>query len=245
LATVVAVGIDPVDALVLDSADARTETQAQHGEGGEVDLGIAVGVGVMLFDLELALVVKQTVQYKGSITVGAFNRQAVEGGVVIGHEGVKLQGEVAESGACRSAGGPGAAARSAARRLLRSCLRPTVKRCQGPRSRSPIAPRRSSGPPRSIAGRQRKLDGLALAAELFVELVLCLGVRACQQLVERVDHLIDGVAVALPEKADQRRTATWLGEFTQSSDRRLPHLVEQGPLVVGIEPREIDPQARP
>jgi len=77
--TVVAVGIDPVDALVLDSADARAEAQAQHGEGGEVDLGIAVGVGVMLFDLELALVVKQTVQYKGGITVGTLNRQAVVG----------------------------------------------------------------------------------------------------------------------------------------------------------------------
>jgi hypothetical protein len=38
-----------------------------------------VGVGVMLFDLELALVVKQTVEYEGSITVGALNRQAVEG----------------------------------------------------------------------------------------------------------------------------------------------------------------------
>jgi len=37
--TIVAVGIDPVDALVLDSADARAEAQAQHGEGGEVDLG--------------------------------------------------------------------------------------------------------------------------------------------------------------------------------------------------------------
>jgi len=84
---------------VLDSSDARAEAQAQHGEGGEVDLGIAVGVGVMLFDLELALVVKQTVQFKGSITVGTFNRQAVEGGVIIGHEGVKLHGEVAESGA--------------------------------------------------------------------------------------------------------------------------------------------------
>ena len=84
---------------LLNSADARREAQAQHGEGGEVDLGIAVGVGVMLFNLELALVVKQTVQYKGSITVGTFNRQAVEGGVVIGREGVKLQGEVAESGA--------------------------------------------------------------------------------------------------------------------------------------------------
>ena len=57
--TVVAVGINPVDALVLDSSDARAEAQAQHGEGGEVDLGIAVGVGVMLFNLELAVVVSQ------------------------------------------------------------------------------------------------------------------------------------------------------------------------------------------
>jgi len=36
--------IDPVDALVLDSSDARAEAQAQHGEGGEVDLGIAVAL---------------------------------------------------------------------------------------------------------------------------------------------------------------------------------------------------------
>ena len=70
--------------------DARAEAQAQHGEGGEVDLGIAVSIGVVLFDLELALVVKQTVQHKGGITIGALNRQAVEGRVVIGHECVKL-----------------------------------------------------------------------------------------------------------------------------------------------------------
>ena len=36
----VTVGIDPVDALVLDSADTRAEMQAQHGERGEVDLRI-------------------------------------------------------------------------------------------------------------------------------------------------------------------------------------------------------------
>ena len=63
------------------------------------DLGIAVGIGIVLFDLELALVVKQTVQHEGGITIGALNLQAVERRVVIGHEGVKLQGEVAESGA--------------------------------------------------------------------------------------------------------------------------------------------------
>ena len=69
--TVVAVGINPVDALVLDSSDARAEAQAQ--------LGIAVGIGVVFFDLELALVVKQTVQHKGGITIGALNRQAEKG----------------------------------------------------------------------------------------------------------------------------------------------------------------------
>jgi|SRR6516165_3940652 len=73
-------------------------------------------------------------------------------------------------------------------------------------------------PAKGPQGSQRNLDGLALAAELFVELVLGLGVRPGQQLVEHVDHLIDGVAIALPEKADQCRAAMWLGEFTQSSD---------------------------
>jgi hypothetical protein len=38
------------------------------------------------------------------------------------------------------------------------------------------------------------------------------------------------------------RAVTWLGEFTPSSDRLLSHLVEQRPLVVAIEPREIDPK---
>jgi len=38
--------------------------------------------------------------------------------------------------------------------------------------------------------------------------------------------VIEGVAVALTEKADQRRAATWLSEFAQPSDRRLSHLVQ-------------------
>ena len=59
-----------------------------------------------------------------------------------------------------------------------------------------------------------------MAAELLVKLVLGLCVRAGEQLVEHIDRLIDGVAVALPEKADQRRAAAWLGEFAQPSYRR-------------------------
>lgn len=54
---VVTVGIEPLDALVLNATDARAEAQLHHSEGREVDFGVAVRVGVMLFDLELALVV--------------------------------------------------------------------------------------------------------------------------------------------------------------------------------------------
>ena len=45
---------------MLDSADPRGEAQAQHGEGGEVDLGIAVGVGIMLFDLGIQKALRAT-----------------------------------------------------------------------------------------------------------------------------------------------------------------------------------------
>ena len=48
--------------------------------------------------------------------------------------------------------------------------------------------------------------------------------------------------VALPEKADQRRAAAWLGELAQPSHRGLSHLVEQRPLVIAVEPQEIDPK---
>ena len=53
-----------------------------------------------------------------------------------------------------------------------------------------------------LGSSQRDLDGLSLAAQLLVELALGLRVYAGQQLVEHIDRLIDGIAVALPEKAD-------------------------------------------
>jgi hypothetical protein len=53
-----------------------------------------------------------------------------------------------------------------------------------------------------LGSSQRDLDGLSLAAQLLVELALGVGVCAGQPLVEDIDRLIDGIAVALPEKAD-------------------------------------------
>ena len=54
----VAVGVGAVDALAVQAADAGAEPHADHAEGGEVDLGVAVGVGVVLFEVEVALVVE-------------------------------------------------------------------------------------------------------------------------------------------------------------------------------------------
>jgi len=51
------VGIDFVDVLGSVVFDSGTESTAQHREGGEVDLGIAMGVRIMLFEIEVRLIV--------------------------------------------------------------------------------------------------------------------------------------------------------------------------------------------
>ena len=65
---------------------------ADHPEGREVDLGVAVGVGVVLFEIEVALVVEDAVEHEGRVAVGALDRAAVERGVVVCDEGVELEG---------------------------------------------------------------------------------------------------------------------------------------------------------
>ena len=54
---IVAVAVNPVEPLVLDATDARTEAPTEHGEGREVDLCVAVGVRVVLVQLQIALIV--------------------------------------------------------------------------------------------------------------------------------------------------------------------------------------------
>ena len=94
---VVAGGVGAVDALAVQAADAGAEPHADHPEGGEVDLGVAVGVGVVLFEVEVALVVEDAVEHEGRVAVGALDRAAVERGVVVGDEGVELEREVVEA----------------------------------------------------------------------------------------------------------------------------------------------------
>ena len=63
-----------------------------------------------------------------------------------------------------------------------------------------------------------------------------------QELVERVHRLINGVAVAVPEETNQRRETAGPGDYPQSGRRTLAHIVKQGPLVIGVQPVEIDAQ---
>ena len=99
---VVARRVGAIDTLAVQAANARAEAHADHHEGGEVDLGVAVGVGVVLFEVEVALVVKHAVEHEGRVAVGALDRTAVERGVVVGDEGVELEREVVEAGAVGS-----------------------------------------------------------------------------------------------------------------------------------------------
>ena len=54
---VVVIAVNPVEPLVLHAADARTEAPTEHGEGREVDLRVAVGVGVVFLQLQIARVI--------------------------------------------------------------------------------------------------------------------------------------------------------------------------------------------
>ena len=54
-------------------ADARAKTHAEHGEGCEVDLGIAVCVGAVLFEVKIAFVVEDVIEDEGCVAVGAFD----------------------------------------------------------------------------------------------------------------------------------------------------------------------------
>jgi len=63
-----------------------------------------------------------------------------------------------------------------------------------------------------------------------------------EELVEHVDRLIDGVTVALPEEADQGREASRPGDLAEPGRRAFADVVEQGPLVIGVQPGKVDPE---
>jgi len=54
-----------------------------------------MGVGIVLFRVEIRLMIEQAVQDVRRIPLRAFDRHGIEGGVVVGNEGIEFQGIVA------------------------------------------------------------------------------------------------------------------------------------------------------
>ena len=88
--------VDPVEPLLLEAPNPRTEATSEHRERGKIDVGVAVGVRVVLLELEVALVVKEPVQDGRRVPIRALDGRAEEGGVVVGDEAVELKREIAE-----------------------------------------------------------------------------------------------------------------------------------------------------
>jgi hypothetical protein len=87
---VISLGVEAVEALLHEAADARTEPSPQHRERGEVDLRVSVSVGVVLFQVQVAFVVQDPVEDEPRVPVGALDRRAIERRIVVGDEGIEL-----------------------------------------------------------------------------------------------------------------------------------------------------------
>src|SRR5690606_5644052 len=95
--TVISVEVDTIDSLFVQAANARCKTATEHGEGGEVNLGVAMRIRIVLLQSQVTLIVEQAVEDIGSIPVSAFDGRTVERSIVISDERVELQSVIAET----------------------------------------------------------------------------------------------------------------------------------------------------
>ncbi len=71
---IVLVWVNPIDPLAMKTANPRAEPLPEHGEGREVQLGVAMGVSVMLLRIDLGLVVEEPIQNVGCVPFRALDR---------------------------------------------------------------------------------------------------------------------------------------------------------------------------
>ena len=84
-------GSGAVDALAVQAADAGAEPHADHAEGGEVDLGVAVGVGVVLFEGRGRSRGRARRRARRARRGRCTRPDGCRTGVVVGDEGVELE----------------------------------------------------------------------------------------------------------------------------------------------------------
>jgi hypothetical protein len=86
----------------MQSLDPRTEALPKHGERRKVQFRVPVGVYIMLLNIEVGLMVQETVQHISSVARRAFDGSGIEWGVVVGYERIELDGKVPETRAVRA-----------------------------------------------------------------------------------------------------------------------------------------------
>jgi hypothetical protein len=81
----------------VEPPDARAEALAKHRERGKIQLHIAMGIGIVLFGVQIRLMIEQAVEDVGGIPLRTLDRHGIERGVVVCNEGIELQGIVAQA----------------------------------------------------------------------------------------------------------------------------------------------------
>ena len=95
-----------------------------------------------------------------------------------------------------------------------------------------IQDERAHGPQR----HKRGTNGLALFAQMLVQIALGMPEGPGQQLVEHVHSLIYTVAVALAQEADQRRPASRERQIAQTVGGTVADVSKKSPLIIPVEP---------
>ncbi len=88
--------VDTKNGMFVQSLDSWRKAFALHGEPGKIRVRKAMRVCVMLLDVQIAFIIKKTIEHKRCVPVSALMRQAEIRGIVICDKIVELQGEIIE-----------------------------------------------------------------------------------------------------------------------------------------------------
>ena len=85
------------------------------------------------------------------------------------------------------------------------------------------------------------VDGVTLGLQLLVEPVLHQLPASVQELAVHVDRLVEGVPPRLVQEAHEREVPPWCRHPAEPGRGGRAHGVEQGTLVVAVDPAHVDP----
>src|SRR5262245_45455622 len=87
---IIFVGINAIDPLPMQTADAGTKPFAKHREGGKIQFDVPMRIGVVFLGVEVGFVIEQAVKDVGGIALSTLNRYGIKWRIVVGNEGIEL-----------------------------------------------------------------------------------------------------------------------------------------------------------